>query len=72
MKPDTLQALRHSEAVMLKPSDVAPVLGCKPYSLTLQARDDPAALGFPVCVVGRRVLIPRVPFLTWIDGEAGS
>lgn len=70
MKPDTLQALRDSEAVMLKPSDVAPVLGCKPYSLTLQARDDPAALGFPVCVVGRRVLIPRVPFLAWIDGEA--
>lgn len=72
MKPEALQALRQSTAVMLKPSDVAPVLGCKPYSLTLQAREDPSALGFPVCVMGTRVRIPRVPFLNWIDGEAGA
>lgn len=70
MKPEALQALRQSSAVMLKPADVAPVPGCKPYSLTLQAREDPAALGFPVCVMGTRVLIPRRPFLAWIDGEA--
>lgn len=60
-----LAALRASEKTMLTPAEVAPVLGCKPYSINVQAQHDPAALGFPVCVLGRRVLIPREPFISW-------
>ena len=34
-----------------------------------QARRDPSALGFPVSIIGRRVIIPREPFIQWIKGQ---
>lgn len=35
-------------------------------AIRAQAQSDPEALGFPVCVVGRRVYIPRRSFdLFW-------
>lgn len=50
----------------LTPCEVAPVLGCDPHTIRIQARGDPAALGFPVSVCGNRVKIPRVPFLRFM------
>lgn len=44
-------------------ADIAPILKADPLYLRETARQAPEALGFPVCVVGRRVKIPRVPFL---------
>lgn len=57
---------------MLTPKDVAPVLGCQPYALNVAARNHPETLGFPVCVIGRRVRIPRQAFLRWMRGEAST
>lgn len=63
----TLQEIMDSDKVFLLTEDVAEVLGCKPYSINVQAQQDPAKLGFPVCVTGSRVRIPRIGFLHWMQ-----
>lgn len=65
----TLAQIRESEKDMLTPADVAPVLGVNPYSINIQARDDPSRLGFPVARIGCRVKIPREGFLAWMEGR---
>lgn len=64
----TLQEVRESDKVMLVPADVAPILGCDPYNINLQAQQDPSKLGFPVIVLRRRVKIPREGFLRFMEG----
>ena len=64
----TLDELRTSDSPVLIPKDIAPLLGCDPYAITRQAKECPEKLGFPVCVVGRRVKIPRAAFLKWFTG----
>ncbi len=63
----TYQDMVTSQEAFLTPEDVAEVLGCKPYSINVQAQADPAKLGFPVCVTGTRVRIPRMGFLHWMQ-----
>lgn len=65
----TLDEIRRSEKLFLTPTDIAPVLGVHPYSINVQAQDDPSKLGFPVVVIRRRVKIPRLRFLEWIGGD---
>lgn len=48
---------------------IAPVLGADPYTIHMQAMDDPYMLGFPVIVMGRRVKIPKAAFLRFMRGE---
>jgi len=64
----TLTEMRQSDKVMLTPDEVSEVLGCNGYAINLQCKDDPRKLGFPVCVLGTRVRIPRVAFIKWLDG----
>ena len=64
----TLNEMRVSEKTMLTPEDVSEVLGCNGYAINLQCKEDPRKLGFPVCVLGTRVRIPRVAFIKWLDG----
>lgn len=61
----TLQEIENCGKAMLTPSDVAPYLGCEAYSITLQARKNPLALGFPVIVTGTRTRIPREGFVNF-------
>jgi len=63
----TIDTLRTSTAVYLTAADVAPILHCDPQQLRAQAHRDPRALGFPVITVGRRVRIPRAPFLRYLE-----
>ena len=63
----TLSEIVESRKTMLVPTDVADVLGCKAYSINVQAQEDPKKLGFPVCVMGSRVTIPREGFLYWLQ-----
>lgn len=65
----SIQRIEALEKAFLTPQDVAPVLGCKPYAINLQAQADPARLGFAVCVIGRRIKIPRAAFLAWYYGK---
>ena len=66
---DRLARIAGSEKEMLSPADVAPVLGCNPYAINVMAKADPARLGFPVCMIGNRVKIPRRAFLRWAGYE---
>ena len=63
-----IEQIRRADTVFLKPNDVAEVLGCAPQNLRDQARNRPDLLGFPVTVVGNRTLIPRKPFIAFVDG----
>ena len=61
-----LERIRASTATFLLPEELAPVLGCEPYSITRQAQEDPEKLGFPVIVTGTRARIPREGFLSYM------
>ena len=65
----TLEEIKRSDSVFLKPTDIAPILECNPHFIRVAARDNPELLGFPVTVIGTRTRIPRKPFLAFL-GEA--
>ena len=62
----TLTEIEASSEEFLTPADVKEILGCDQYAINLQAREDPAKLGFPVNIMGTRVRIPRRAFLHWL------
>ena len=64
----TLDEIRASDKTVLTPGDVAPVLGCDPQDIRVQARIAPDKLGFNVIIVGTRIKIPRIPFLNYMTG----
>ena len=66
----TIDEIRASDKAYLLPVDVAGILECDPQCIRILARTDRDALGFPVCVVGRRTKIPRIPFLRFMGLEA--
>ena len=43
----TLAEIRRSDLDFLYPKDVCEVLQCHPYSINVQAKEDPAKLGLP-------------------------
>jgi hypothetical protein len=70
----TLDEIKKSPKDFLLPADIAPLLGCNAYSINVQAHEDiknhTNSFGFPVCVIGRRVKIPRKAFLKFVeDGQ---
>lgn len=69
----TLDEIRACEKAVLIPTDIAPLLGVSPYSITLQVREDKktgqSSFPFPTITVGKRTLIPRLPFLRAIEGK---
>lgn len=64
----TRAEIEASALEFLTPEQASEVLGCKPYAINVQAQANPAMLGFPVCVMGSRVRIPRRAFLRWLEG----
>ena len=50
-------------------AQVAKVLRVDPQSIREAARQRPDLLGFPVIVYGRKVKIPRKPFIKFVQGE---
>ncbi len=63
---EMMHTIRTTARPMLTPDEVGIILGVNPQSIRNQARIIPNTLGFPVVVVGNRVLIPRKPFLKFI------
>ena len=63
-----LEVIKGMDDVMITPAEAAPVLGVDPNSLRLQAKEDPSLLGFNVTRVGGRTLIPRIPFIRFVEG----
>ena len=68
----TIQEMLRSDRVYLLPADVAEVLECDPQCIRILARTDRDSLGFPVCVVGHRTKIPRIPFLRFMGLEVSQ
>lgn len=69
----TLEQIKQSNDVFLYAADIAPLLGCDPNWIRRAAHDAPELIGFPVSVMGRRVRIPRKPFLAFIgEDEKGE
>lgn len=64
----TMSEIKQSDLAMITPRQAAAVLHCDPYMINVQAHKDPSKLGFPVVVIGRRVKIPRLPFIAFIEG----
>lgn len=62
----TIEQLKQLEKDFLTPVEIAPILGCNPYSINCQVKKDASALGFPVIRLGSRVKIPRIPFLAFL------
>lgn len=65
-----LEAIKAKDDLMITPADAAPVLGVDPQSIRLQAEEDPRMLGFRVSRIGGRTLIPRLPFISWVEGAS--
>ena len=60
-----LKDLEAMEDDFLTIEQVAQVIGSGPHYIRLQAREDPAALGFPICIHGCKAKIPREGFIFW-------
>lgn len=56
-------AILASNEPIITAAEAGAAIGAAPGHIRAQARKNPAALGFPVTVVGTRVYIPRIPFL---------
>lgn len=65
----TLPEIRQSDKLFLVPTDIAGLLGCDPQNIRSAAKQRPELLGFPVCVMGTRVRIPRLPFVAFVEGQ---
>ena len=69
MKTMTLEELEAIPKEMLVPTDVAPILGCSPYTINVATRDGKNPFPFPIIRMGTRVKIPKRPFIKAMRGE---
>ena len=68
----TLSEMKGVSRDYLTPKEVAGCLGCTPYAINQQAAADAGKLGFPVIMVGKRVKIPRVAFIRFMEGDGSN
>lgn len=66
---DELDRIAALDKEMLVPTDIAKYLGCSPYSINVATEDGRNPFPFPVIRMGRRVRIPKQPFLKAMRGE---
>lgn len=65
----TLQEIEKLPKEMLIPKDIAPILGCNPYSINLATKNGKNPFPFPIIRMGSRVRIPKAPFIKAMRGE---
>ena len=65
----TLEELEMLDKEMLVPTDVAPILGCSPYTINVATKDGKNPFPFPIVRMGTRVRIPKRPFIKAMRGE---
>ena len=64
----TFEEIKQSDKLFLSAIDVADVLETCPQTLRKQAEIDVRQLGFNCTRLGNRTLIPRKPFIYFIEG----
>lgn len=62
----SLEELEALPVEVLTCKQIAPLLGADPYTIHQQAMARPDMLGFPVICAGRRVKIPKRPFVKFM------
>ena len=65
----TLEQLEMLDKEILVPADIAPILGCSPYSINVATKDGKNPFPFPLIRMGTRVRIPKRPFIKAMRGE---
>ena len=66
----TLADLEKLPKEVLTPADIAPILGCAPYSINVATKDGNNPFPFPIIRMGSRVRIPKMPFIKAMRGES--
>ena len=64
---DTIKAL---DSATITAAQAATVLGCNPQYIRETARDHPEWLQFPFIRMGKRLRIPRLPFIGYMEGAS--
>lgn len=62
-----MDEIRAGDRMLLRPQDVAEVLGCHRYVVNIMAKNE--TLPFPYFMSGNRVKIPRDGFVAWMEGR---
>ena len=68
----TIADIKSMPRTYLTMNDIGTLIGIRPDTLLFQARTDPSRLGFPVCVAGDTVRIPKGAFLDWLLGSSNT
>ena len=64
----TLAEIKKLDKDIITPDIAADVLECDPQYIRVAAHQRPELLGFPVTLIGRRVKIPRLAFIRYMEG----
>ena len=65
----TLEQLEALDKEMLVPTDIAPILGCTPYTINVMTKNGKNPFPFPIIRMGTRVRIPKRPFIKAMRGK---
>ena len=68
-KSDELARIEALDKEMLAPADIAKYLGCSPYTINVATENGQNPFPFPIIRMGRRVRIPKWPFIRAMRGE---
>ena len=68
----TIDDIKAMTKAVITPDEAAKVIGCSPQYIRVAARQCPEQLKFPVFLIGRRVKIPRVPFINYMETGAAD
>jgi hypothetical protein len=66
----TLSDLKSQDTATITADVASQIIGCNPHYIRVAAHQCPEKLGFPVIVYGRRVKIPRIPFIKFMEGDS--
>ena len=66
---DELERIAALPKDILVPTDVCKYLGCSAYSINVATENGNNPFPFPVIRMGRRVRIPKAPFIKAMRGE---
>ena len=69
-RKDELERIAALPKDMLVPKDICKYLGCSAYTINVATEDGKNPFPFPVIRLGRRVKIPKIPFIKTMRGEA--
>lgn len=64
-----LQDLRDMTEDTITPSIAADVLGCTGHYLGQMCHMEPEKIGFHFICMGNRTIIPRLAFISWMEGQ---